>query len=417
MKSVILIFLLIPQFIFCQRWSNISSLPGAYFKITFKSQLQGWALADNITIWHTSNGGYDWEKQAEYPDISFSKIYFSDTLTGWCVGEKGVILNTSDGGKTWNKTITNDKYKLKSIFFSGNNGWISGYVSYMKYFIEYLSYGIILKSTDHGNSWNRISDTTLKGLNDICFINEHEGWAAGFRNFSDVGENYMIHTLDGGMSWKEQNLPKVIGDLSYVALSGNKIGWSTGWNSPVLKTTDGGENWTGLSNECNFRSLVVFDSNEIWTSKGYKIYHSINGGIGWKIDTLFPITTDITDISFPDRKTGFAVSRDGKILKYTDKTVEVNYQNNLIANSILYNCYPNPANPTTKIDYYIQRESNVKIVIFDALGREIKTLTNDKRKPGLYSVFFDGSNYNSGIYFCRLISGDFGETKKLLLLK
>jgi hypothetical protein len=59
----------------------------------------------------------------------------------------------------------------------------------------------------------------------------------------------------------------------------------------------------------------------------------------------------------------------------------------------------------------------VSLKIFDITGREIQTLVNEELKPGTYEVSFDGSNLPSGIYFYQLRSGDFIETKKLVLLK
>jgi hypothetical protein len=58
-----------------------------------------------------------------------------------------------------------------------------------------------------------------------------------------------------------------------------------------------------------------------------------------------------------------------------------------------------------------------KLIIYDILGCEIETLVNDKLFPGTYEVEFDGTNYPSGVYFYRLITEDFLETKRMILLK
>jgi photosystem II stability/assembly factor-like uncharacterized protein len=84
--------------------------------------------------------------------------------------------------------------------------------------------------------------------------------------------------------------------------------------------------------------------------------------------------------------------------------------------------YPNPFNPTTKIKFQIpsgvkRQTSDVKLVIYDVLGHEIQTLVNEKLQPGTYEVTFDGSNFASGIYFYQLKSGNFIETKKMLMIK
>ncbi|MBV6479895.1 MAG: hypothetical protein HGGPFJEG_02699 [Ignavibacteria bacterium] len=84
--------------------------------------------------------------------------------------------------------------------------------------------------------------------------------------------------------------------------------------------------------------------------------------------------------------------------------------------------YPNPFNPSTKIRYSIPEYGDVKITVYDALGREIKNLVNGNLSSGVYETEFNGTGYNSGVYFYRLdFTGENGsvysETKKLLLIK
>jgi hypothetical protein len=79
--------------------------------------------------------------------------------------------------------------------------------------------------------------------------------------------------------------------------------------------------------------------------------------------------------------------------------------------------YPNPFNPTTKIKFDVARVGDVKIVVYDVMGREVQTLVNESLKPGTYETSFDASALNSGVYFYRMVAGDYKETKKLLLLK
>ena len=79
--------------------------------------------------------------------------------------------------------------------------------------------------------------------------------------------------------------------------------------------------------------------------------------------------------------------------------------------------YPNPFNPKSKIKYQIAKLADAKLVIIDVLGREITTLVNEQLKPGTYEVEWDGSNYPSGVYFYKLITQDYSETKKMVLIK
>ncbi len=79
--------------------------------------------------------------------------------------------------------------------------------------------------------------------------------------------------------------------------------------------------------------------------------------------------------------------------------------------------YPNPFNPVTNIKFSIPASGNVKLVVFDILGREVATLLNEVKTAGNYTADFDASALSSGVYFYRLESGSFTQTKKMLLVK
>jgi hypothetical protein len=79
--------------------------------------------------------------------------------------------------------------------------------------------------------------------------------------------------------------------------------------------------------------------------------------------------------------------------------------------------YPNPFNPVTSIKYSVPKQSLVKLVIYDVIGREVTTLVNEVKNPGNYAVSFDASSYASGVYFYRMESGDFTDVKKMVLIK
>ncbi|HWQ80940.1 MAG TPA: S8/S53 family peptidase [Ignavibacteria bacterium] len=79
--------------------------------------------------------------------------------------------------------------------------------------------------------------------------------------------------------------------------------------------------------------------------------------------------------------------------------------------------YPNPFNPVTKIDYEIPKQSLVVLKVYDVTGREIRTLVNEIKPSGKYSVDFNGADLSSGIYFLRFESGGQVDVKKMVLLK
>ena len=79
--------------------------------------------------------------------------------------------------------------------------------------------------------------------------------------------------------------------------------------------------------------------------------------------------------------------------------------------------YPNPFNPSTTIQFSITRSASTQLTIYDLLGREVATLVNEAMAPGTYKVRWDANAVASGIYFYRLRSGEYTETKRMLLLK
>jgi hypothetical protein len=89
----------------------------------------------------------------------------------------------------------------------------------------------------------------------------------------------------------------------------------------------------------------------------------------------------------------------------------------------LYQNYPNPFNPVTRVRFSVplnkggERGLYIRLLIFDLLGREIATLVNESLQPGTYEVEWNAAEFPSGVYYYRLIAGDYSETKKMILIK
>ncbi len=79
--------------------------------------------------------------------------------------------------------------------------------------------------------------------------------------------------------------------------------------------------------------------------------------------------------------------------------------------------YPNPFNPSTVIQFSLPENVHVKLKVYDALGREVRTLVDRLEGPGIMSVSFDATNIPSGVYFYRLNAGSFSSVKKMVLMK
>jgi Secretion system C-terminal sorting domain len=79
--------------------------------------------------------------------------------------------------------------------------------------------------------------------------------------------------------------------------------------------------------------------------------------------------------------------------------------------------YPNPSNPKSKIDYQIPADGKVTIKLYDVIGREAVTIVNETKEAGYYTAEFDGTDLASGVYFYRLVAGEYKMVKKLVLVK
>ena len=83
----------------------------------------------------------------------------------------------------------------------------------------------------------------------------------------------------------------------------------------------------------------------------------------------------------------------------------------------LHNNFPNPFNPSTVVRFSLPVATQVSLKVYDVMGREVQTLVNERVQAGSYEVKFDGSNLNSGVYFYRIITDEFNDTRRMLLLK
>jgi hypothetical protein len=100
-------------------------------------------------------------------------------------------------------------------------------------------------------------------------------------------------------------------------------------------------------------------------------------------------------------------------------TVEKIYENNFAENTNkfeLFNNYPNPFNPSTKINYQIGKESFVQLKVYDVLGSEVVNLVNTIKTAGKYEVEFNAKGLSSGVYFYTLTANDYYKAKKMILL-
>lgn len=107
----------------------------------------------------------------------------------------------------------------------------------------------------------------------------------------------------------------------------------------------------------------------------------------------------------------------GKTFANLPGITNVENSNSIPSAFVLHQNYPNPFNPTTKIEYEIPFRQHVTLKIYDLLGKEVASLADEIKSPGIHTHNWNASNFPSGMYFYRLSAGNFSGTKKLLLLK
>jgi hypothetical protein len=106
-----------------------------------------------------------------------------------------------------------------------------------------------------------------------------------------------------------------------------------------------------------------------------------------------------------------SITKNGGVVSVPDNASNLPKEFNLAQN------YPNPFNPSTTIEFSLPAQTDVKVVIYDALGNELDVLFNGSKSPGIHRLNWNASNYASGIYFYKMHAGTFTQVKKMLLLK
>ncbi|UCH64795.1 MAG: aryl-sulfate sulfotransferase [Ignavibacterium sp.] len=191
-----------------------------------------------------------------------------------------------------------------------------------------------------------------------------------------------------------------------------------------------------------FESIEVGDSSTIYFNLVSNSANSINITSFYNTDSAYSVLTAVPfivpafgkvpiEIKFKPFEEGYfkdilhirsdtETSRVAQLMILagrTDSTISSIDNQAVVSEFRLEQNYPNPFNPITTIQYQIPVTEWVTINVYDALGNEILTLVNEKKRAGIYEIEFDGSLLSSGIYFYRFQAGEYKDVKKLILLK
>ena len=290
----------------------------------------------------------------------------------------------------------------------------------------------IWKTSDRGQFWKKIPINTYASINFFKYVKQIDRVFISSYNTEHSGDIYitMVQTYyssDKGEIWSPINSlshSSPLNDIKYISI--NRLLAST-FGSGVFSSSDLGNSWilhnSGLneisaSNLSNYGTKIFVNNGPYKFSSGYSIYISDNEGENWSLKGSIPTSLQSFTTSFVNGNYYFAFSAGGTIMRIPiGMLTKVEQQEQKISKYFLQQNYPNPFNPSTTISYEISKSELVTIKIYDVLGREIETLVNEEKSPGKYKIEFDGSNLTSGVYFYKITTNNFSETKKMLLMK
>ena len=214
-------------------WEN-----NVHYSVSFPTPEKGWAVGAYGNIKHTEDSGKTWRRQKSPTEFFLTSVQFIDTKKGWACGYKAIIY-TEDGGENWINLKVPYKYYFKSLYFiDDKKGWVVG------------EFSTILHTEDGGKTWKIQRTGQDFALHAVSFSDRFHGWA--------VGEFGVIYsTKDGGTSWELQRTPGERDDvLSGFGITGKTL-WqikaitknealACGVEATVIHTEDGGKTWREL---------------------------------------------------------------------------------------------------------------------------------------------------------------------------
>ncbi|MGB9697314.1 MAG: T9SS type A sorting domain-containing protein [Ignavibacteria bacterium] len=388
--------------------------------LIFTSELS----AQWIPVGQTSGLGGDIMSLLEYNGVLYA-------------GGTAYLFRSSDEGVNWSGYLGPIAYAWSLVQSNGNIFCGLAYTAQTP--------GVYI-STNNGLNW---SITSLLNISIDAMTGSGSQVLA-----SSMGQGKIYSTTNNGLNWTTITT----GLSGHLAISGNRI-YCAG--SGLRVTTNNGASWNIIHNSGGI-SVVADDSLVIFGTQDGDIYRSTNYGQTWTktysvsqayvyslykygsyifagTDSGFVVSTD-GGLSFFNRNQNLGASRITAIMVYNNyvyvangnyAAVPVAVWRRQLADVIgiksissqvpsaykLFQNYPNPFNPTTVFRFDLPVSSHTKLIIYDVIGREIKTLVNDKLNPGTYEVQWDGSGYSSGVYFYRLVTEGYQESKKMILNK
>lgn len=388
----------------------------------------GWAGGVN-SFAKTSNGGLTWDTITT--QFSINGLFFIDQSTGYMAENSGKVMKTTNSGLSWFVSFPSGFGTLKSVYFTdASTGWACGVA------------GKILKTTNSGISWYAQNVPVAQDNNSIYFVNPLIGYAVG-------SGGIVVKTTNGGESPANSitihryniNKPLTSTQFTTDTVNFNSYVPAGGYTRYVKITLDTIFNNVNSDLEIalvhqgvtdtivyrvggsgsNFFNVILNDSALIPIENGtppyngqYKPSKPLSQFINYNSSGLWILKI------FDRAKSPTGVIKSWSITITYSPSIGINQISTVVPEKyLLYQNYPNPFNPATTIKYQITKNSFVSLKVFDLLGREVATLVNENQKPGIYETQFDtgSNNISSGMYFYKITTNDFTETRKMILLK
>jgi hypothetical protein len=260
-------------------------------------------------------------------------------------------------------------------------------------FLTFVSIAVIA----NGNETDLIGCTELNGMGCVCHTVERDTlvkvWVEGPESLYVGQTGYYKMFMAGG--------PAEAGGYNVAGRFGEM----------VLVDTFSFQHPLSMNELTQAFSLPFPTSQDtIYWAFGYK---ALNSSPEW--DTIYSCGLSLVWDSIPDfhDRWNFGSKFPVKILSLTNAKETSNQPNDLV----LYQNYPNPFNPSTKISWQLSVGSWQTLKIYDMLGNEVALLVNEEKPAGKYEIEFNAIGLASGIYYYRIETSNYTETKKMLLLK
>lgn len=403
------------------QWKKVESIPDVDIYSLYKSGSKIYAGAEGY-IYISSDGGNNWQQSAKvHPDadVVSALIKYNDILFAGTYGF-GVFISENEGDSwtEYNSGLTGMGSETISDFEFGKG----------KIFVSTI--GASVFSIDPANLifWQPYSN----GIPMAYAGNTYDLFISDDILIAGAGGNAAVYLNPAGTDlWSEVFFSSFNGEpvtMLSIGKTGNIIAGAA--TNGIFISTNSGYDWQLINDEHGFISdadISVFNEELIISltklGRGTYYYRLFNTG---NLEFLeYQQGVQVIPIIISGSRLFTGRLYDGVWYKDLSTTDINDPEDDVITGFKLYNNYPNPFNPTTKIKYSIpsviasetKQSPYVNLKIFDVLGSEIATLVNEEKQPGVYEINFNASGLTSGTYFYRLQAGSYVETKKMILLK